>query len=627
MQTRARRGGRAHPTRWPPPCGSRGRSGVSRHGGGRPRPPRLRDPEEAQPLPGRRRAARPAERCPGCAEACELILAHVARGSRIAVSRRLRRGRRLLHGHPGAGPARARRRSRLGDPEPLRRRLRPVGGHRRAAGRRAAWACWSPWTAGSPRSSEVAAARAAGLDVVVTDHHRPGAELPDCPVVHPAPGRLPVPRAVRGRAWRSSSPRRLRVGGRPRPGGGGGGPRPGRARDRLRPRAAARREPPHRAGGPGRAGPHPQPGAAGADGGGRGGRRPSVAEHALGFRLGPAHQRRRAHAARRRRARAAAHRGRRPAPPRWRASSTCSTATAARPRPGSCSPPRARARRRRSAGRDRGGGGGVAPGRGRDRGLAAGRALAPAVRRDRARRRTARARLGPQHLRRTTFTPGSAPAPTHLTRFGGHRMAAGVELAGGRASSPSGARSPPTRAARCRPEDLIPVRARGRGGARRRARARAGRGARAPAAVRHGQPAAQPARARRARSRTWPAMGEERQHARFTLVTAGGSRSRGVAFGSPPASLGWPPTEPHDIALRLERNRWNGVVEPRIGPARAVRHAGPAGCARWARTARSGSASARCWMRGTPAPTPRRPRGTRAARPARRAASRASRAS
>ena len=34
---------------------------------------------------------------------------------------------------------------------------------------------------------QVAAARAAGLDVVVTDHHRPGPVLPDCPLVHPAP--------------------------------------------------------------------------------------------------------------------------------------------------------------------------------------------------------------------------------------------------------------------------------------------------------------------------------------------------------------------------------------------------------------------------------------------------------
>jgi single-stranded-DNA-specific exonuclease len=32
---------------------------------------------------------------------------------------------------------------------------------------------------------QVALARSLGMDVIVTDHHRPGAELPDCPVVHP----------------------------------------------------------------------------------------------------------------------------------------------------------------------------------------------------------------------------------------------------------------------------------------------------------------------------------------------------------------------------------------------------------------------------------------------------------
>ena len=36
--------------------------------------------------------------------------------------------------------------------------------------------------------AEVAAARAAGMEVVVTDHHRPGRELPDCRLVHPAVG-------------------------------------------------------------------------------------------------------------------------------------------------------------------------------------------------------------------------------------------------------------------------------------------------------------------------------------------------------------------------------------------------------------------------------------------------------
>jgi single-stranded-DNA-specific exonuclease len=41
--------------------------------------------------------------------------------------------------------------------------------------------------------AEVAEARARGLDVVVTDHHRPGAELPDCPVVATRPSQYPFP--------------------------------------------------------------------------------------------------------------------------------------------------------------------------------------------------------------------------------------------------------------------------------------------------------------------------------------------------------------------------------------------------------------------------------------------------
>ncbi|HSL65999.1 MAG TPA: single-stranded-DNA-specific exonuclease RecJ [Gaiellaceae bacterium] len=40
---------------------------------------------------------------------------------------------------------------------------------------------------------EVAEAKALGLDVVVTDHHRPGDELPDCPVVATRPSRYPFP--------------------------------------------------------------------------------------------------------------------------------------------------------------------------------------------------------------------------------------------------------------------------------------------------------------------------------------------------------------------------------------------------------------------------------------------------
>src|SRR6266487_5259804 len=40
---------------------------------------------------------------------------------------------------------------------------------------------------------EIAEARARGLDVVVTDHHRPGETLPDCPIVATRPSTYPFP--------------------------------------------------------------------------------------------------------------------------------------------------------------------------------------------------------------------------------------------------------------------------------------------------------------------------------------------------------------------------------------------------------------------------------------------------
>ena len=41
--------------------------------------------------------------------------------------------------------------------------------------------------------AEVAAARASGLEVIVTDHHRPGETLPDCPIVATRPSEYPFP--------------------------------------------------------------------------------------------------------------------------------------------------------------------------------------------------------------------------------------------------------------------------------------------------------------------------------------------------------------------------------------------------------------------------------------------------
>nr|MBA3301139.1 hypothetical protein [Thermoleophilaceae bacterium] len=58
-------------------------------------------------------------------------------------------------------------------------------------------------------------------------------------------------------------------------------------------------------------------------------------------------------------------------------------------------------------------------------------------------------------------------------------------------------------------------------------------------------------------------MGEENQHARLT-VASGGARARAVAFRTTPGSLKKLAGAPHDIAVRLEVNEWNGTVEPRL---------------------------------------------------------------
>jgi single-stranded-DNA-specific exonuclease len=156
---------------------------------------------------------------------------------------------------------------------------------------------------------------------------------------------------------------------------------------------------------------------------------------------------------------------------------------------------------------------------------------------------------------------GLSACATHLTRFGGHRMAAGVELAA-EAVEPFRAALAAHAGAALVPEDLIPVErvdAVVPGGLLGLGLAEELESLR-PFGIGNAQPTLLvPA----ARFQNVAGMGEEKEHSRFTLVTAGGARSRGVAFGSPPKTLAPAADVNHDIALRLERNRWQGVVEPR----------------------------------------------------------------
>jgi single-stranded-DNA-specific exonuclease len=64
-------------------------------------------------------------------------------------------------------------------------------------------------------------------------------------------------------------------------------------------------------------------------------------------------------------------------------------------------------------------------------------------------------------------------------------------------------------------------------------------------------------------------MGEEGRHARFSVIS-GGSRARAVAFGCE-GRLAGDPDAALDATFRLERNVWNGTVEPRL----VLRHSQP----------------------------------------------------
>ena len=149
----------------------------------------------------------------------------------------------------------------------------------------------------------------------------------------------------------------------------------------------------------------------------------------------------------------------------------------------------------------------------------------------------------------------------HLGRFGGHKMAAGFDIA---ADAVPGFRDAFVRhaAGGLTPDDLRPVErvdalvpgaALGLDLAEELERL-------GPFGHRNPRPTLLVPAARVQDPRP---MGEEGQHARFT-VASGGGRARAVAFRTSARSLGSCAGEPRDVAVRLERNEWNGTVEPRL---------------------------------------------------------------
>ena len=156
---------------------------------------------------------------------------------------------------------------------------------------------------------------------------------------------------------------------------------------------------------------------------------------------------------------------------------------------------------------------------------------------------------------------GLAAASEHLRRFGGHRVAAGLEIDRARVDEFREAFVAHA-AAHLTPDDLVPTErvdavvpgdALGIGLAEELEKLRPfGQGNPTPTLL---LPAARVADVR--------PMGEDGQHASFTLV-GGGSRARTVAFRTAARTLPASGDERHDAAVRLELNEWKGTIEPRL---------------------------------------------------------------
>ncbi len=169
---------------------------------------------------------------------------------------------------------------------------------------------------------------------------------------------------------------------------------------------------------------------------------------------------------------------------------------------------------------------------------------------------------------------GLGACSEHLTRFGGHRAAAGFELAADQVDAlrrafvrhAASSLTPLDLIPEERVDALVPGTALGLELAEELRRLEPfGMGNPEPTLL---VPAARVGDAR--------SMGEEGQHCRFTL-SSGGTRARGVAFRTAASGITACGEEPRDAAVRLELNRWNGTVEPRVVLQALCRVSG-AGC-------------------------------------------------
>ena len=154
-----------------------------------------------------------------------------------------------------------------------------------------------------------------------------------------------------------------------------------------------------------------------------------------------------------------------------------------------------------------------------------------------------------------------AACAAHLGRYGGHRMAAGFDIAADAVGAfrdafvrrAAGVLTPHDLRPVERVDALVPGSALGLDLAEELERL-------GPFGHRNPAPTLLVPAARVEQPR---AMGDEGQHARFT-VASGGSRARAVAFRTSARSLSACAGERRDVAVRLERNEWNGTVEPRL---------------------------------------------------------------